>query len=401
MAAISRTRRPGAFHGHEPATHLERNGKHHLEGRSPGRGWSSPAVAGEQIWVTTATDDAHSLRAIALDRTSGKTLHDIEVFRLDDPGPIHANNSHASPTPFIDGNRVFVHFGAHGTACLSTDGEILWKTQGLKYDHRHGPGGSPVVWKDLVFINCDGSDVQFVVALDKRTGEIRWKRTREHISDERKNGELPVPMAYCTPLLIDVDGQTQLVSLGSDAIVAHEPSTGEEIWYFRYSGYSNVAMPVYSRGMLFFSTGFGEPIFYAIKAGGHGDVTDTNVVWKMDKGSLVPLDVSALAVGDELYTISDPGIAMCFDLATGKQRWLRRLGNKFWASPVYADGRIYCLDDSGITHVLAPGTKFEELATNQLDGNTQASLAIVDGAIFLRTETHLYRIEKQGLAAAD
>ena len=131
-----------------------------------GHGWSSPSIAGEQIWLTTATDDNHSLRALALDRASGKTLYDVEVFRLDDPGSVHANNSHASPTPTIDGGQVFVHYGAHGTACLATDGRAIWKTQELKYAHGHGPGGSPVVWKDLVIVNCDGTDVQYVVALD-------------------------------------------------------------------------------------------------------------------------------------------------------------------------------------------------------------------------------------------
>ncbi len=367
----------------------------------PGRGWSSPAIRGNQIWLTTAVDDGRSLRAIAVDRTSGAILHDVEVFQLDDPGSIHANNSHASPTPFIDGDRIFVHFGAHGTACLASDGEVLWKTQELKYNHRHGPGGSPVVWKDLVFLNCDGSDVQYVVALDKHTGRIRWKHERQHISQQRKDGELPVPMAYCTPLLIEVDGQTQLVSLGSDAIVAHEPSTGEEIWWFAYSGYSNVARPVYAQGMLFVSSGFGNPVLYAFKAGGSGDITETALVWKDAKGSVVPLDVSPLVVGDELYTISDAGIAVCYDVATGKTHWLKRLGGKFWASPVLADGRIYCVNAEGKTIVMAPGTKYEELAVNELDGAAQASPAIVDGSIFLRTDTHLYRIDENGTADAD
>jgi outer membrane protein assembly factor BamB len=365
----------------------------------PGLGWSSPAIRGNQIWVTTAVDDGHSLRAIALDRKQGTILHDVEIFRLDDPGSIHSNNSHASPTPFIDGERIYVHYGAHGTACLASDGKIVWKTQELKYDHRHGPAGSPVVWRDLVFLNCDGTDVQFVVALDKHTGKIRWKHDRKHISEERKSGALQVPMAYSTPLMIEVDGRTQLVSLGSDAVVGHEPSTGEEIWWFRYSGYSNVATPVYDKGLMFVSSGFGEPTLYAFKVGGSGDITESNLVWKSDKSSVVPLDVSPLVVGDEIYTISDAGIAVCYDTASGKQRWQKRLGSKFWASPVVADGRIYCLDDSGKTTVIKPGTKFEELAANQLDGSTQASLAIVDGAIFLRTATHLYRIDDAGRAA--
>jgi outer membrane protein assembly factor BamB len=357
-----------------------------------GLGWSSPSIAGEQIWVTTASDDGHSLRAVALDRASGRMLYDVEVFHLDEPGSIHANNSHASPTPTIDGQQVFVHYGAHGTACLSTDGRILWKTQ-LKYAHQHGPAGSPVVWQDLVVIACDGTDVQFVVALDRNTGLVRWKRDRQHISTERKTGALEAPMAYCTPLVIEADGRQQLVALGSDAIVAHDPATGEELWWFSYSGYSNVSRPVHAHGMLYFSTGFGGPKFHAIRLGGHGDVTKTAGAWSVERASAVPLDVSPLVVGDELWTIADSGIAVCYDAHTGKQHWQQRLGSQFWASPVYADGRIYCLDATGTTTVLAAGPKFEVLATNKLDGRTQASPAIVDGAIFLRTDTHLYRIE--------
>jgi outer membrane protein assembly factor BamB len=360
----------------------------------PGLGWSSPAILGPQIWVTSAVDEGHSLRAIALDRQSGAVLHDVEVFHLDNPGSIHGNNSHASPTPVIEGDRVYVHFGAHGTACLSTSGQIVWKTQQLKYNHQHGPGGSPVVWDDLLIIACDGGDVQYIVALDKTSGEIRWKRDRAHISEARRTGKLEVPMAYCTPLAVEIDGQTQLVSLGSDAVVAHDPRSGDELWWFTFSGYSNVSRPVYSKGMLYFSSGFGKPVFYCIRAGGHGDVTETAEVWSATKGGVVPLDVSPLAVGNEVYTITDTGIGVCYDAATGKPHWQERLSSKFWASPVYADKRIYCLDEAGVTKVLAPGPKFEVLATNKLDGNAQASPAIVDGVIFLRTATHLYRIEK-------
>jgi outer membrane protein assembly factor BamB len=360
----------------------------------PGLGWSSPSIADDQIWVTSGVDEGHSLRALAVDRAGGKLLFDVEVFQLENPGSIHALNSHASPTPVIDGNRVYVHFGAHGTACVSTDGRVVWKTQELKYNHVHGPGGSPVVWKNLLIFSCDGADQQFVVALDKNTGAVRWKRPREHISEARKTGKLEVPMAYCTPLLIELEGRTQLVSLGSDEVVSYDPATGDELWWFTFNGYSNVSRPVFGNGTLYFSSGFGAPTFYAIRAGGQGDATETAKLWSFASAPLVPRDVSPLLVAGELVTISDSGIAVCFDAATGAQHWQQRLGGKFWASPVYADGRIYCLDEQATTTVLAPGTTFEKLATNKLDGQAQASPAIVDGAIFLRTSTHLYRIEK-------
>jgi outer membrane protein assembly factor BamB len=365
----------------------------------PGHGWSSPSIQGSQIWLTSATEDNHSLRAYCIDRGSGRIVHDVEVFHLDDPGSIHANNSQASPTPAIDADGVYVHYGAHGTACLSTDGRIEWKTK-LDYNHGHGPAGSPVICGDLVVISCDGTDVQYVVALDKKTGQTRWKHDRQHISDARRKGELEAPMAYCTPLVLELGGQQQVVSLGSDAVVAYEPASGQELWWFSFSGYSNVSRPVYGQGLLFFSSGFGTPTFYAARVPGDGDLTESGKVWTSTKSGLVPLDVSPLLVGNELYTITDSGIGVCYDAATGKQHWTSRLGGKFWASPVYADGRIYCTDEQATTTVFRPGTRFERLAVNKLPGNAQASPAIVDGAIFLRTDTHLYRIDNAGVAAA-
>ena len=357
-----------------------------------GLGWSSPSIQGDQIWLTTAIDDGKSLHAIALDRASGKTLHDIEVFTLENPGSVHSKNSHASPTPLIEGDRVYVHYGAHGTACLKTDGTIVWKTQELKHDHRHGPGGSPVIFEDLLILNCDGSDIQFVVALDKATGEIRWKKKREHISADRLSGKSNVPMAYTTPLLVDVNGTTQLLSTGADSIVAYNPRTGDEYWWFRFDGYSNVLRPVVGKGLVFISSGYDRPEFYAVRIDGTGDVTESHLAWNMKKAS--PLNPSPLIVGDELYLVDDKGIATCLDAVTGEQHWQERLNGNFSASPTFADGRIYLLDEDGTTTVIAPGKKFESLAVNKLEGRTLATPAMVDDSIFLRTDTQLYRIEK-------
>ena len=353
-----------------------------------GLGWSSPSIQGNQIWLTTAVDDGKSLRAIALDRATGRTLHDVEVFRLDNPGSVHSKNSHASPTPLIEGDRVYVHYGAHGTACLTTDGKIVWSTQELKYNHRHGPGGSPVIFENLLILNCDGSDIQFVVALDKTTGEIRWKKKREHIGEDRLAGKSSVPMAYTTPLLIDINGTTQLLSTGSDSIVAYNPQTGDEYWWFRFDGYSNVLRPVVGKGLVFISSGYDRPEFYAVRIDGAGDVTESHLAWNMK-------NPSPLIVGDELYLVSDNGIATCMDAVTGEQQWQERLGGNFTASPTFADGRIYLLDEDGVTTVIAPGKKFETLASNKLEGRTLATPAMVDNTLFLRTDTHLYRIEKR------
>ncbi len=357
-----------------------------------GLGWSSPSIQGDQIWLTTAIDDGKSLHAIALDRATGKTIHDVVVFELADPGAVHSKNSHASPTPLIEDDRVYIHFGAHGTACLKTDGSVVWKTQELKHNHRHGPGGSPVIYQNLLILNCDGSDLQFVVALDKNTGKEVWKKKREHIGEDRISGKSSVPMAYTTPLLTEINGKIQLLSSGADSIVSYDPLTGDELWWFRYDGYSNVPRPVVGKGHVFISSGYDRPEFFAVRVDGTGDVTESHLAWNMKKAA--PLNPSPLLLGDELYVVSDNGIATCLDAVSGEQHWQERIGGNFSASPTFADGRIYFLDEEGKTTVVASGKKFEVLASNQLEGRTLASPAMVDSSIFLRTDTHLYRIEK-------
>jgi outer membrane protein assembly factor BamB len=260
------------------------------------------------------------------------------------------------------------------------DGKILWKTH-LEYNHGHGPAGSPALWGDLLIISCDGRSDQFIVALDKHTGDIVWKR-------ERAEGR----HAYSTPLVIQVDGKSQVVSTGGDRVTAYDPSTGEEIWGVRYVGYSLVPRPVYGHGLVFISSGFDPPAtLYAIRPEGQGDVTDSHVEWTLDRS--VPLTPSPLLVGDELFLVSDQGIATCLDAKTGTEHWRERLGGKFSASPVYAAGRIYFLNEEGGATVIAAEPSFQQLATNQLDGRTLASIAISGSAIYLRTDTHLYRIE--------
>jgi outer membrane protein assembly factor BamB len=348
----------------------------------PGSGWSSPVVQGDQLWLTTAVDDGHFLRALCVHPQSGKLLHDVEVFELKEPGSIHSKNSHASPTAVLEGNRVYVHFGAHGTACLSTDGKVIWRNTDLKYNHRHGPAGSPVIYRDLLILSCDGGDTQFVVALDKRTGAIRWKTDRKGA------------MAYSTPLVIEVAGKDQVVSPGAEFAAAYEPLTGKEIWRVRYEGgYSNVPRPVVSDGLIFICTGYDSPSLFAVRLGGEGDVTDTNIAWKVKKGA--PHNPSPLVVGPDLYFVSDRGVATCVEAATGEQHWQERLGGNFSASPTLADGRIYFLNEDGLMTVIEPGREYKKLAENQLDGRTLASPAFVGSAMFFRTDKHLYRIEER------
>jgi len=355
----------------------------------PGLGWSSPVVANGRVWLTSAVEqpDADrdkrgiSLRALAYDVETGKQVVNVEVFRIpNDRRDINPKNSWASPTPIIDGDRVYVHFGADGTAALSWSGEILWKDR-FEYQSQHGAGGSPVIHGDLLIFNCDGSDAAFVIALDKHTGKRRWKTTRG----------VPTDQAYTTPLVIRVGDQQQLISVGAFRVRAYDPQTGKEIWRVRYDeGFSNVPRPVFAHGLVYITTGFQQPELLAIRPDGRGDVTKTHVAWSLKRG--VPHTPSPLIVGDELYVVNDGGIASCIDARSGTVVWQQRLGGTYSASPVFADGRIYFLAEHGMTTVIAPGRQFRRLAVNSLDGGTLASLAVSSGSLFIRTDSHLYRV---------
>jgi outer membrane protein assembly factor BamB len=347
----------------------------------PGLGWSSPAILGDRIWVTTATEEGRSLQAICLDRGTGKQKLTVDVFHSEGEERINNKNSYASPTPVLDGEFVYLHFGPYGTACIRNSGEIVWRTR-LKYYPQHGPGGSPVVFEDLLIVSCDGMDTQYVAALDTRTGKIRWKTPR--------TGH----QAYVTPLVIEAGGRTQLIAPGAFRATAYDPRTGKEIWWVRYGqGFSNVPRPVYGAGLVFICSGFFEPVLLAIRPDGQKDITDSHVAWTLRRGA--PLTPSPLIVGDNLYIVSDNGIATCLDAKTGATHWRERLGGNFSASPVYADGRIYFLSGDGEATVIAPGERFEKLATNRLEGRTLASIAVSGGALFIRTDKNLYRLEKR------
>ena len=347
----------------------------------PGLGWSSPVVAGGRVWVTTSIDqDGGSLRLLGFDVDTGREVVNAEVFRTTAVRALNPKNSLASPTPIVEGDRVYVHFGADGTAALTTAGNVVWRTK-FPYVSQHGNGGSPVLHGDLLILSCDGYDTAFVVALHKRSGEVRWKTARRR----------PFFQAYSTPLVIRVGDRDEVVSVGAFRAAAYDPASGEEIWRVAYDdGFSNVPRPVYGHGLVYIATGFQVPTVLAVGVDGTGDVTRTHVAWTLRRGA--PLTPSPLLVGDELYIVNDLGILTCLDAKTGERLWQERLGGNHSASPVFADGRIYFQSEDGITTVIAPGTEFRRLATSRLDGVTLASMAVSDGSFFIRTHSHLYRI---------
>jgi outer membrane protein assembly factor BamB len=353
-----------------------------------GSGWSSPVVSRGQIFLTAGLSSpgtGPSLRAMSFDTATGRPLWDTEVFATTESStqPIHDKNSPASPTPIVEGDNVFVHFGHHGTACLDRSGKIIWRNNRLPYDPVHGNGGSPILVDDRLIFNADGARNPFVVALNKKTGDVLWKVPRTVESRQT--------FSFSTPLLITVNGQRQIISPGSGAVSALNPADGRELWRVRYGqGYSVVPRPVFGLGLIFIATGFNRADLLAIRADGEGDVTDTHIAWRTTKGA--PLTPSVLLVDDELYAVSDMGVASCFDAKTGKVHWQERLEGNYSASPLAAGGRIYFQNETGTAVVLKASRVFTKLATNKLDERTLASYAVAENSIFIRTAERLYRI---------
>lgn len=381
----------------------------------PGRGWSSPVFEGETVWMTTAVAEALtgealeaaqkeklagnplakqmslvgsvSLRAVSVDVRSGKLLSDVELIKVSNPPAIHSLNSYASPTPVLDGNLLLAHFGELGTACLDTyTGKVLWKSV-LPSAHAVGAGSSPVVYQDLFIVPCDGTDQQYVVALNKRTGKEVWKTNRPKmtglIGDFHK--------AYSTPLLVSAAGKDQVIVPGAQWVVSYDPASGRELWRVRHGdGFSNVPRPVVANDLVCVCTGFMQPQLIAIRLDGEGDVTASHVAWKIPKS--VPTMPSPVVAGNEIYYVTDQGVATCADARTGDVVWTKRLGGNYSSSPLAAAGRIYFSNREGETRVIRPGKEYEELAVNKLNGEHMASPAVFDDSLLLRTNTHLYRI---------
>lgn len=356
----------------------------------PGVGWSSPVLSKGRLYLTTAVGENAepiSLRALCMDAADGRIVWDEEVFRPEETPAQekHTKNSLASATPIVDGDRLYVHFGHMGTAALNLDGHVLWRQTTLNYHPRHGNGGSPVLVDGALFFSCDGMENPFVAAIDCGTGEVRWKTPR--------NTSAAKKFSFSTPVVINLDGAQQIVSAGSGFVGAYDSSDGREIWRVRYGeGYSVVPRPVFSHGLLFVASGFERPNLLAIDPkGAQGDATDTHITWSHEKGA--PLTSSVLIAGDELYFVSDNGVASCLDAQSGKVHWTKRLGGDFSASPVFAEGRIYFQNEAGVTSVIKAEKTFESVATNDLGERTLASPAVTENAIFLRSESHLWRIQ--------
>ena len=362
-----------------------------------GRGWSSPVVLGNQVWVSTATEDGRRLSALAVDRGNGRVIHDLELFRVAHPQYAHPFNSYASPTPVIEPGRIYVTFGSPGTAAIDTrTGKVIWERRDLECNHFRGAGSSPILFRDFLIMHFDGSDQQYVVALDKNSGKTVWRTTRsvdfkDLGPDGKPQADGDFRKAFATPHIVDVGGTPVLVSLGSKATYGYDPLTGKELWRIEEPGaFSSSTRPVIGHGFVFYPTGFPTGQLLAIRPDGRGDATATHIAWRFARG--VPSKPSLLLVGDLLYMIGDAGIATCLEAKSGREVWRARVGGSYSASPIAAGGRIYFFSEEGTTTVIEAGREYRLLAENRLDEGFMASPAVDGRALIVRTRTHLYAI---------
>jgi len=353
-----------------------------------GKGWSSPVVWGDQIWLTTATEDGKTMSVLCVDRASGKVLHDKVLIENESPAFCIPANSYASPTPVIEAGRLYVHFGSYLTACLDTsNANIIWERRDIACDHHRGPASSPILVDGKLFVAYDGFDVQYVIALDSKTGKTIWKRDRE-INYDTDNGDNM--KAYGTAQMIEVNGQKQLVYPSAVATIAYEPETGEPIWTVYHGGMNVSSRPIYRDGLLYITNGSGSMV--AVRPEGKGNLTDDGIVWSDHKS--VSKKASMLVIDGLIYMNSDDGVLTCREASTGDIVWQERAGGGFAASPIYASGRIYFFSMEGVIITVAPGREFKRLAKTVLGDGFMASPAVVGDELILRSKTELFCIAK-------
>ena len=356
------------------------------------RGWSSPVIWGQQVWFTTATRDGRRLFAVCVDKHSGEVVHDLQVFDVEDPMKISDENTYATPTPVIEAGRVYVHYGTYGTACLDAmTGEKIWQRRDLNCDHEvgAGPASSPTMIDQKLVVHVDGRDFQYIVALDRATGETVWKTQR---SVDFTDVPLNQRKAFCMPIVIPRGaGRAQIVSPGGRAIYSYDLE-GRELWRVQHRGWSVAPRPVFGHDLVFAIIDRDRPELWAIRPDGNGDVSGTHVAWKESRG--MPQRCSPLLVDDLLFVVNRDGIATCLEAKTGQPVWKERLRGRYSASPIYSDKRIYLFNEDATTTIIRPGKEFEVVATNALAEQSLLATPAVDGDAFVvRTESYLYRIE--------
>jgi outer membrane protein assembly factor BamB len=360
------------------------------------KGWSSPVVYDNQIWITTSKNDGKELYAVCVDFETGKIVHDIKVFTPDSVFRKHEVNSYATPTPCIEKGFVYVHYGSLGTACINTtNGSIVWKRSDFKCDYMMGPGSSPVIYKNLVILDFEGTDADYLVALNKSNGELVWR------TDRPKEIYEALPSigrkAYTTPIIFNVKGRDMLITNGSFICSAYDPFTGKEIWRVVRGSETAVAMPFTEKGVVYWFTGFmyadDQSKFceiLAVNPDGKGDITKSNILWRK-KADYMQLLTPVIKNG-LIYTVDAKNNMMCINALTGEEIWTSHQKANFNASPVYVNDNIWFFSVKGEVLAIKAGNKYEVIAHNQLDSGIWATPAFLRNSVILRTEKYLCRI---------
>ena len=357
------------------------------------RGWSSPVIWNDQIWMTTATKDGNKMYAICVNKLSGKIEHDLHVFDVKSPQAITNENTYASPTPVVEEGRVYVHFGTYGTACISTkDGQILWKRRDLNCDHEigAGPASSPFIYNNFLIFNVDGRDVQYVIALNKETGKTAWKTNRSvDFSDVQINQR----KAYGTPFIIPRGNTNQMVSIGAKGVYSYDPENGKELWKAKHRGWSIAPRPVYGEGLVFTMIDRDRPEMWAINPNGRGDITETHIEWKETKR--MPPRASPIFFKGLLFVVDRNGYISCLEAKTGKSLWQKRMKGRFSASPILANNLIYFFNEDTVCTIIKPTRELEIVTENKLSSDKlMATPAFDENSIYIRTENNLYKIKE-------
>ena len=365
-----------------------------------GKAWSSPVVWDDQIWITNSSADGKLMEGICINKKDGKIKYRLSLFSNETVEPLGNNvNSYGSPSPVIEKDAVYIHFGSYGTTAIDTNsGKEIWKRTDLECRHFRGPGSSPIIFQDMLILTMDGVDFQYVIALDKKTGKTKWKTERSTKWDDvepdgKIRGDGDLRKAYTTPTFLKVAGKTIMISPGAKSCFAYNPINGKELWNITYSGYSNASRTVIYKDNAIINSGYGKPHLISVKIdpSAAGDISGTHINWDIFKR--VPKRSSPIIIGDQLYMTTDEGIVTCLDAKTGESSWSDRIPGHYSASPIFADGKLYFFSEMGHCYVIAPGGDYNLVSKNKLDSGFMASPAISGKAIYARSKTHLYRIE--------
>ncbi|MDO5579720.1 MAG: PQQ-binding-like beta-propeller repeat protein [Planctomycetia bacterium] len=357
----------------------------------PGKGWSSPVVGDNEIWFTSASEDGKKRFLLCYDLLTGKKTQDILLYNVEKVEKCHRTNSYASPTPVIDSERVYVHFGTIGTAAIDRKtGKKIWDRTDLRWEPIQGFGASPTLWKNLLILTCDGGDVQFLIAMDKDTGKTVWKTNRSvPFTDEK-----PVfRKGYCSSTVLNYEGVDYLVSSSSKAAYAYDPATGKELWRFIFPKFSETSTmrPRLWKNKIIVNSGFPKATLYALDITKRGEIDSKDFYWQNGQ-NFHPVPVPVLVDG-YLYGTDGKGIVFCVSAENGKTVWRKRVGGEFWTSTIYQNGRIYVFDTESKTYVIAADPKeCRILATNTLADGCMATPAFLGDSVIIRTKTALYRI---------